>query len=678
MTEINSTSSPRNRIEDLRQQINFHCYRYHVLDAPLISDYEYDRMMAELVQLEAQHQEWITSDSPTQRAGAQPLDKFLKVRHPMPILSLANAFDVAGVRGWYERIYKLDERVASTQYVVEPKIDGLTIVLHYENGLFVTGATRGDGEIGEDITQNLRTIQALPLRIPVVPDGPNPPPYFVVRCEAYIELDDFDRLNQRLEMAGEKTYQNPRNTAAGALRQLDPGLTAQRPLKLLAYAIVTSDANIPATQWELLEYLRSMGFPTPEAKLCATLDDAFLAYNSLLTHRDQLTYEADGAVIKINDLKLSSDLGYVGKDPRGALAYKFPAREVTTRLMDIGVNVGRTGVLTPYARLEPVEIGGVIVKQATLHNFDFIAEKDIRVGDFVYIKRAGDVIPYVIGPIIERRDGDEIVFIPPGRCPVCQQGVEHYDGEVAWYCVNAACPAQLIRNVEHFVSKGAMNIVGLGIKVVEQLIESGLIQDIADLYKLTKHDLLSLEGFKDKKADNLIRAIADSRQMPLERFITALGIHGVGEVLSRDLVRHYGNLDGLIKATVDELITIEGVGPNIAQGIADWFGISSNRALLEKFHSLGIWPEESIPEQSSAGNTPLIGINFVITGSFTNYSRDDLIALILSKGGKVTSSVSKKTNYLLVGENPGSKIDKAREFGVTLIDEDRFQHLIMD
>ncbi len=486
----------------------------------------------------------------------------------------------------------------------------------------------------------------------------------------------FNLLNRHLEQAGEKTYQNPRNTAAGALRQLDPGLTAQRPLRLLAYAIVASAGVVPGTQWELLKYLQAMGFPVPEAHLCATLDDALNAYNLLFENRDNLSYEADGAVIKINDLKLVADLGYVGKDPRGALAYKFPAREVTTGLLDIGVNIGRTGVLTPYAKLEPVEIGGVIVKQATLHNFDYIADKDIRVGDFVYVKRAGDVIPYVIGPIVERRNGLEKVYVPPDRCPVCGQLVEHFTGEVARYCVNAACPAQLIRNIEHYVSRGAMNIVGLGIKIVEQLVDSGLVKDVADLYRLEKPALLSLDGFGEKKADNLIRTIGDSRNMLLDRLIIALGIHGVGEVLASNLAKHYGSLDDLVNATIIELMTIEGVGPNIAQGIVDWFTHPGNRALLDKFRSLDVWPKESNQNQFSEDRTALDGLTFVITGSFPDYSRDQLTTLIQSRGGKVTSTVSKYTNYLLVGENPGSKFDKANELGVTIINESEFRQLI--
>ncbi len=676
MAESTSGNKTYNRIIDLRRQINYHNYRYHVLDSPVVSDSEYDKLIRELVMLEAEHPEWVTPDSPSQRTGAPPLDKFQKVRHPGVILSLANAFDEDGVRAWFERISKLDERVATARFVVEPKIDGLTVVLHYDHGLFVAGATRGDGEIGEDITSNLRTIQALPLRIPIDLDGPLPPTRLVVRCEAYIPLKDFDYLNRQMELAGEKTYQNPRNTAAGALRQLDPSLTAQRPLTILAYAIVESDGANKETQWETLEYLMAMGFPVPDAFMCETIDDALIAYETLLKKRDKLGYEADGAVIKINDLKLATDLGNVGKDPRGALAYKFPAIEVSTRLSDIGVNVGRTGVLTPYAKLDPVEIGGVIVKQATLHNFDYIAEKDIRIGDYVFVKRAGDVIPYVIGPILARRVGSEKIYVPPAKCPVCSQAVEHFDGEVALYCVNAKCPAQLIRNIEHFVSKGAMNIVGLGIKIVEQLVTEQLIGDIADLYLLETQDLLSLEGFAKKKADNLVQAISESRNMPLDRFINALGIRGVGEVLSTDLARHFNDLDRFIIVTQDELMKIEGVGPNIAQSIVDWLCQRANLELLEKFRNLGIWPKESYVSHRSAEELVLSEMTFVITGTFDNFSRDEITSLIQSRGGKVISSVSRKTNYLLVGKNPGSKLDMAKELGVTTLNEDDFKRLL--
>jgi DNA ligase (NAD+) len=679
-------------LEDLYQQVNYHSYRYHVLDNPVISDGEYDRLMAEIRQIESGHPEWVSPDSPTQRVGPVLSEKFEKVRHPGPILSLANAFGADDARSWYERIRKLDERVERAGFVVEPKIDGLSVVLHYRNGLFVQGATRGDGEIGEDVTSNLRTVKVIPLRIPVAHSrafqasrksrkgddaSPTPrvPSTLVVRGEVFITEKDFARLNQKLEEAGEKTYLNPRNTAAGSLRQLDPSITASRPLTLLCYQIVhAEDGAVPKTQWELLTYLRALGFPvTDVAQRFKDIDSAIAFTETWSTRRDELPYEADGMVIKIDDLRLADELGFVGKDPRGAIAFKFPAREVTTRLLAIEVEVGRTGVLTPRAVLEPVEINGVIVKNATLHNFDFIAEKDIRPGDRVLVKRAGEVIPYVIGPLVDVRTGQEKPYSPPATCPNCGQKVEHFAGEVAWYCVNAACPAQLVRNVEHFVSKGAMDINGLGIKIVEQLISSGLIKDVADLYRLKREDLLQLEGFADKKADNLISAIAASRSQPLARLITALGIRGVGEVSASDLSRAFPSLDLLRRAPMDELQTVEGIGPNIAAAIVDWFSRERNQTVLEKLEQANVWPRG----RSAAGPVrgPLQGLTIVVTGTLAGFSRQEVKAYIESHGGKVTDSVSKNTDYLVAGEAPGSKVDKASTLGVQIIDEKQLRAL---
>ncbi len=584
------------RYEDLKQQVNFHNHRYHVMDDPLISDAEFDKLVVELRQVETAHPAWVTPDSPTQRAGAVPSEKFEKVRHPRPILSLANAFGPGDAYAWYERVCKLDDRLEKARFVVEPKIDGLSVVLHYRGGIFVQGATRGDGEVGEDITSNLRTVKAIPLKVPVQAENsgtlprdhkvPAPPAYLVVRGEIFIPVKEFDKLNKRLEEKGEKTYLNPRNTAAGSLRQLDPVVTASRPLTLLVYQIVywendSQQPREPRSQWELLEYLRLLGFPvTRDAQRFEDIESAINYTTSWDKRRDELPYEADGMVIKIDDLDLAADLGFVGKDPRGAVAFKFPAREVTTQLLGIEVEVGRTGVLTPKAVLEPVEINGVIVRNATLHNFDYISEKDIRPGDRVLVKRAGEVIPYVIGPVLDLRTGTEKPYVPPHACPACGQPVEHFESEVAWYCVNAACPAQLVRNVEHFVSRGAMDINGLGIKIVEKLIESGLVRDVADIYTLKREDILAALTKKDRKAEsappgkiaeNLLAAIETSRQQPLNRLITALGIHGVGEVSAADLSRHFPSLDLLASATNDKLQAVEGVGPNIAEAILDWF-----------------------------------------------------------------------------------------------------------
>ncbi|WP_345318410.1 NAD-dependent DNA ligase LigA [Candidatus Villigracilis proximus] len=572
------------------------------------------------------------------------------------------------------------------KFVVEPKIDGLSVVLHYRDGLFVQGATRGDGEIGEDITSNLRTIRAIPLRIPVqtIDDRPQtvkssmvnrPPSYLVVRGEAFIPNKDFDELNRKLEEAGEKTYLNPRNTAAGSLRQLDPQLTASRPLTLLVYQIVYSEGGkVPTSQWEILEYLKALGFPVTDiAKRFDDLDSAISYTETWGEGRDKLSYEADGMVIKIDDLNLAADLGFTGKDPRGAIAFKFPAREVTTTLSDIGVAVGRTGVLTPYAMLEPVEIGGVVVERATLHNFDFIAEKDIRVGDRVLIKRAGEVIPYVIGPVVDARSGKEKTYKPPTKCPACSQAVEHFEGEVAWYCVNAACPAQLVRNIEHFVSRGAMDIVGLGIKIVEQLIDAGLVKDVADLFTLNKDQLLGLEGFAEKKAENLLKSLEQAKGQSLNRLIIALGIHGVGEVMAGDLSRTFGNLSDLAKVNADELQQIEGVGPNIAESIVDWFSQPANQKVLKKLNTAGVWPVMKKDEKKKEG--ALSGFTFVVTGTLPTLSRDGVKEFIEENGGKVTDSVSKKTSYLVLGENPGSKAEKAQSLGVNILNEAELRKL---
>jgi DNA ligase (NAD+) len=675
----------KSRYEELKAEINQHNYRYHVLDAPIVSDAEYDKLLNELKQIEAAHPDWVTPDSPTQRAGAKAADRFDKVPHPAPILSLANAFGSDDARAWFERVKKIDERVEKAKFVVEPKIDGLSVVLHYRDGLFVQGATRGDGEVGEDITLNLRTVRSIPLRIPVDEKGPKPPRNFVVRGEAFIPIKEFDELNKRLEEAGEKTYLNPRNTAAGSLRQLDPSLTASRPLTLLVYQVVAFDGGkVPTSQWEILEYLRALGFPvTDVAKRFDDIESAIAYTETWKDGRDNLPYEADGMVIKIDDLNLAAELGFVGKDPRGAIAYKFPAREVTTKLLNIEVEVGRTGVLTPKAVLEAVEINGVVVRNATLHNFDFIAEKDIRIGDRVLVKRAGEVIPYIIGPVTDARTGSEKRYAPPKKCPACGQAVEHFEGEVAWFCVNAACPAQLQRNIEHFVSRGAMDINGLGSKIVEKLIDSGAVKDVADIYTLTRESILDAVTKKDRKtekeppgkiADNLLAAIAESKNQSLPRVITALGIRGVGEVSARDLATHFGNLDALSKASVDDLQEIEGVGPNIAEAIVDWFARPVNKNLLKKLKTVGLWPIEQGKKEKGEGK--LSGLTFVVTGTLPTLTRDGVKEFIESNGGKVTDSVSKKTSYLVLGEEPGSKFEKAKSLGVKIIGEEELKKLV--
>lgn len=656
----------KNKYKELVETLNFHNYRYHVMDNPVISDYEFDRMLVDLRQIEAEHPEWITPDSPTQRSGAAPAERFERVTHPAPILSLANAFDDMGLENWYARIQKLDERVSTSNFVLEPKIDGLTVVLHYRNGFFIQGATRGNGEVGEDITQNLRTVPSIPLKIPVKADLPVPE-YLVVRAEAYIAISDFEKLNLDLEKRGEKTYQNPRNTAAGSLRMLDSNAVKTRPLKVLTYAVV--QGNPKTTQWETLQYLKDLGFPVPvAAEMVDTAAQMIEATRKWGQIREDLDYEIDGVVIKLNDLQLAQDLGFVGKDPRGAIALKFPAQEVTTTLNDIGVQVGRTGVLTPYAILEPIEIGGVTVKQATLHNFDFIADKDIRVGDRVRAKRAGEVIPYILGPIKDVRNGTEIVYAPPENCPSCGEPVARDEGEVAWYCVNNACPAQIIRNIEHFVSRGAMDIIGLGIKIVEQLVEAGLIHDVADLYALDKEDLIQLEGFADKKAENIIDAITTSKGMPLNRLITGLGIHGVGEVAAEQLALKYMDLSALKNAEHGEIEQMDGFGPNTAHAIENWFAIKQNGEMIAKLKTYGVWPISA--PSDNVGSDIFKSKKFVVTGTLQKFTRDEIKQFIKDHGGKVSDSVSSKTDFLVAGENAGSKLQKARDLDVTILSED--------
>jgi DNA ligase (NAD+) len=657
------------RMEKLRGEISYHSHRYYVLDSPVISDAAYDALYKELQALEKEYPQFRSPDSPTQRIGGGVSEKFQRVSHPRPILSLANAFSSEDILAWHERISRLNPKACGAAFVVEPKIDGLTVILHYRGGVFELGATRGDGAEGEDITPNLRTVRTLPLRIPVDPNFTGTvPDRLVVRGEAFIRLKPFELLNAELAGRGEKIYVNPRNAAAGALRQLDSSLTAQRPIDLLCYAIVVWEGQgRPATQWETLQVLKAFGFPVSrDVQKAETIQEAIQSCAEWERRRNALDYEVDGAVIKLDDLSLSDELGYVGKDPRGSIAYKFPAREVSTILQDIGVNVGRTGVLTPFAILEPVSIGGVTVSRATLHNFDFIRERDIRIGDTIMIKRAGDVIPYVIGPIPDKRTGREKSFLPPTQCPSCHEPVNNIPGEVALYCINASCPAQLIRNIEHFASRSAMDIEGLGIRIIEQLVQENLVKNLTDLYHLKKEDLLGLEGFAERKADNLVRAIGESKNRSLPRLLTGLGIHGVGEALAIDLANHYGSMDPLIRITSEELQTISGVGPNVAESILDWLSRKPNRSLLEKFRKLGIWPEYTSPDTSAGVFT---GKQFVVTGTLENHSRETIKTFIQQQGGKVQESVSQKTDYLVAGENPGSKMQKAKSLGIPVLTE---------
>ena len=667
--------NPALRAQELRAQIRNHNHRYYVLNDPIITDAEWDKLFRELQALENEHPDLRTPDSPTQRVGGEPLGDLPKVQHPAPILSLANAFDSEEVQAWRERIAKLLPEDIQLDYVVEPKFDGLSIVLTYENGMLVQAATRGNGEVGDDVTANVRTINTVPLRIPVQLDGPQPPQMLAVRGEVLFYKEDFAELNRRQVADGLPTYVNARNTASGTLKQKDARITAERPLTAFIYNVVSVEGDFPDTQWKILEIMREFGFKVSD------LAQHFTDFEEMLTFldnfddvkRDLLPYEIDGLVIKVNDIAIYNELGVVGKDPRGAIAFKFPSQEATTTLLDVVANVGRTGVLTPTAILEPVFIGGVTVKQASLHNYDLIAEKDIRINDRVIVKRSGDVIPYVVGPVVGSRSGEELEINPPSICPVCESEVARSDGEVAYYCTNAACPERIARNIEYFVSRGAMDIVGLGERGVRQLLDEGLIADEADLFTLTEDDLIELEGYAQKKVDNLLISIADAKERPVARLVSAFGIRGVGGTNAQVLINHYPDLNDLAQAIQEELETIDGLGPHTASAIVEWFSQPHNQHLLEKFHEAGVKMVEEVAELQSE---KLSGQTFVLTGTLPTLSRNQAQALIEENGGKVVGSVSKKTSYVVVGEKPGSKFTKAQQLGIPILDEDSLLALV--
>ncbi len=676
------------RIEELREQVRYHAYRYHVLDDPVISDDAYDALYRELQELEVAHPELITPDSPTQRVGGEIGEEFTAVEHPRPMLSLSNAFSPDELRAWRDRFLRLlPEDQAEPGYVVEPKIDGLTVVLRYTGGVFSLGATRGDGVRGEDITPNLRTINALPLRIPVRPASSAPlagkgkadppaPALLVVRGEAYMPIAAFEAFNREQEAAGKKTYANPRNTAAGSLRVLDSSVTASRPLNLLCYQVVEMEGGpVLSSQWQALDYLKQLGFPV------SSLNRRFTDFEELVDYavawekeRETLDFEADGLVIKIDSFATQERLGAVGNAPRWATAYKYPAPEAVTRLKRIVVNVGRTGSLTPAAELEPVRIGGVTVSNATLHNADYVAERDIREGDTVVVKRAGEVIPQVLRPVLELRPAGSQPWQMPGHCPVCGEPVERPEGEVAYYCVNAACPAQLVRSVEHFVSRGAMDIEGFGIRQAELFVELGFLRDMADIYYLEAEQLLPLEGFGEKKVANLLAAIEASKERSPARLLTALGIQGIGVTVAQILMDQFHSLDALAAASAEEMQQIPGIGPKLAQSVADWFTHKPNRQVIEKLKFAGVCTEAEAVQP--AGPQPLAGLTFVITGTLPSMSREQAQATIEAVGGRVTGSVSGKTDYLLAGERAGSKLAKAEKLGVTVIDEAALRQMV--
>ena len=663
--------SAAKRIHELRTVIEYHNRRYYQQDAPEISDAEYDRLMRELQDLEAMYPDDDLVSSPTQRVGADPLSKFSPFSHPQAMLSLANAFSSQEILDFDSRIRRLAKQ-DQIDYVAEPKLDGLAVNLIYEDGLFQRGATRGDGFTGEDVTQNLKTISSMPLRIKQKVSR-SVPEFIEVRGEVYIEKKPFAKLNRRREEDGEDPFANPRNAAAGSLRQLDPKVTARRPLNIFLYGIGTVRGIRFSSHWEILKTLADWGFPVnpliSQAQDISACIDYFEQIHSI---RPGLPYEIDGVVIKVNNLSVQESLGNVSRSPRWALACKFPPEQATTIIREIVVQVGRTGTLTPVAIMEPVSVGGVMVSRATLHNEDEIIKKDIRLGDTVVIQRAGDVIPEIIKIVESKRNGQEKFFRMPSHCPQCGSEIVRVEGEAAHRCVNLSCPAQIKEHIRHFASRGAMDIEGLGEKVSAQLFDARLIHDPADLYFLTKEQLLGLDRQARKSSEKLLEAIARSKTPPLDKFIFALGIRHVGEQTAKILARHFGSMENLIKANIDDLTTLNEIGPEIAQSIVEFFSENKNRKVMEKFHLAGVSPLA----QDTVTDTTLKGKSFVFTGSLESMGRNEAKALVESRGGVVQSSVTGKTSYVVAGSEPGSKLDKARRQGISVISEKDFFKLI--
>ena len=654
------TKNPRERIEELRKLIDFHAKKYYEDDSPEISDYEYDMLFRELEQLEAAYPELVTPDSPTQRVGGRPSEKFSKVTHAVPMDSLADVFDFGELRAFIERV-GVHER-----YSVEPKIDGLSVCLYYEGGRLVRGATRGDGFVGEDVTENLLVVGGVPHRIKYrgVLD---------VRGEVYMPREAFERLNAQREERGERLFANPRNAAAGSLRQLDATVTAERGLCIYAFNIQRCDMAFD-THTETLEFLREEGFPVlPMARTLSGADAIVEAVEAIDSARGELDCDIDGAVIKLDNIARRAELGWVANRPRWAVAYKYPPEVARTRLLDIKVNVGRTGVLTPQAVLEPVRLAGTTVSAATLHNLDLIRERDIRVGDIVLVRKAGEIIPEIIGSDTERRDGSEVIFEMPEQCPSCREPVTRDEGAAAYRCTNAACPAQLSRSIEYFASRGAMNIEGLGPALVNQLISTGLVQNVADLYSLTVEQLEGLERMGKKSAENLVAAIEASKTRGLARLICALGIRQVGEAAAKALADRFGSLDAVARATEEELTAIEDIGEITAKFIRDYFSHPQALELVRRLKEAGVLTES---ERKGKAEGTLSGLTFVITGTLPGMTRSEATELIEANGGKTASSVSKKTSYVLAGEEAGSKLDKARSLGVPVISLDQLRAMI--
>lgn len=660
-------------IETLRNDIRRHNKLYYVDDNPEVSDAEYDRLMRRLQDLEAAHPELVTPDSPTQRVGAMPLDKFTTVTHTVPMLSLSNAMNEDEVREFDDKIKRILGSADEIEYVFEAKIDGLAVEVIYENGVFTVGSTRGDGVTGEDVTQNLKTIHSIPLHLVGQP-GTTFPARLEARGEVYMDKETFEALNKERIQSDEALLANPRNAAAGSLRQLDSAETAQRPLKALFYAIGAFEGITFQTHWDMLEYFKSLGLRTnPVNRICKGINEVIERYRELGEQRESLPYEIDGTVIKVNRLHLQQELGFVSRSPRWAIAFKFPPKQETTKILDILVQVGRTGALTPVAVLEPINLRGVQVSRATLHNQDEIDRKDIRIGDTVVVQRAGDVIPEVVKIVETKRTGSERKFMMPQLCPVCQGAVVRPEGESVHRCTNPDCPAKQIGSLEHFVSKRAMDIEGVSTKLLELFVNNGLMKDAADLYYLKKEQLVSLERMADKSAENVIQAIDRSKRPTLSRFLHALGIRHVGEHTAKVLANYFGSLDRLKAAEEAELTTVYEIGPEVAKSVYAYFHNPQTEQLLQKFVQGGVQvvnPEGVTAQQRFSGKT------FVLTGTMDAYTRDAAKDVIEKSGGRVVSSVSKNTDYVVAGRDPGSKLAKAQQLGVKILNEQEFTQLV--
>lgn len=660
---------PIQRLEELKKEIAYHDRRYYVLDDPEISDYQYDQLMRELMAIEEEYPHLVTADSPSQRVGGAPLKEFASYTHRNSLLSLMNAYGTDDLREFHQRVCS-DLGKEEIEYVVEYKIDGLSIALYYEDGILKNGVTRGDGVTGEDVTANVRTVKNIPLRLQ------NDLPVLEARGEVYLPRNSFARINQQREQNGESLFANCRNAAAGSIRQLDPKVTAQRDLRAFIYTLMYVEGAEPATHTQCVELLKEAGFATMKPFISSDIE-AICAYCEYWgAHRHDLPFDIDGMVIKINSLADQATLGNRAKNPRWAIAYKFPPEQGITRITDIVVQVGRTGAITPVANLEPIFLAGSTISRATLHNEDFIREKDIRIGDFVVIQKAGEVIPEVVTVLTERRDGSEREFLFPRICPACGAPVIRLEEEAAWRCSDPmTCPAQVREGIIHFASRDAMNIEGLGPAVIYQLLQAGLIQTAADLYYLQKEQLIALERMGEKSADNLLRSLENSKQRTLAQVIYALGIRLVGQNVAKVLARHFPSIEALQCASYEELVAIDEVGPKIAESINDYFQAGRHTAFLQKLAAAGVQLGGGETEEKQE-NAAFVGKTFVLTGTLPTLDRREASAMIERAGGKTSGSVSKKTDYVLAGENAGSKLTKAQELGITIIDEEIFLQML--